>query len=169
VTAVASGAFAIALTEPLWLTIVASLIFGVGLSLLIAPPSTVVMNDLPAAKAGDGSSLNFVSRFAGASVGVAIVGSIMASVYVSHLEDADLPSLSSQQADKSEGSLQGALEVANSLDSSADSALTTAAQDAFNRGAAVAYLTLAVMALLAAAVAWYALGRSSRHRTESSA
>jgi len=162
VTAVASGAFAIALTEPLWLTIVASLIFGVGLSLLIAPPSTVVMNDLPAAKAGDGSSLNFVSRFAGASVGVAIVGSIMASSYVSHLEDADLPSLSSQQADKSKGSLQGALEVANSLDSSADSALTTAAQDAFNRGAAVAYATLAVMALLAAAVAWYALGRPSR-------
>jgi hypothetical protein len=58
--------------------------------------------------------------------------------------------------------------VANSLDSSADSALTTAAQDAFNRGAAVAYATLAVMALLAAAVAWYALGRPSRRERVSS-
>lgn len=42
-------------------------LLGGALSLLIAPPSTVVMNDLPASKAGDGSSLNMVSRFVGAA------------------------------------------------------------------------------------------------------
>jgi MFS transporter, DHA2 family, multidrug resistance protein len=162
VTAVAVAGFAVALTEPLWLTVAASCVFGVGLSMLIAPPSTVVMNDLPEAKAGDGSSLNFVSRFAGASIGVAIIGSVMASVYVRDLEDARLPSLSPEQLDKSEGSLQGALEVAGTLDPSAESSLSAAAMDAFNRGAAVAYTTLAVVAVVAAAIAWFALGRASR-------
>jgi MFS transporter, DHA2 family, multidrug resistance protein len=162
VTGAATGVFAVALDEALWVTIAASAVLGAGLSLLIAPPSTVVMNALPEAKAGDGSSLNFVSRFVGASIGVAIVGSITATFYVQDLEDAHLPSLNSQQVDKSEGSLQGALEVANSLDSSADSALTAAAVDAFNRGAAVAYTSLAVLAAITAAAAWLALGRSSR-------
>jgi DHA2 family multidrug resistance protein-like MFS transporter len=162
VTAVAVGGFAVALTGSLWETIAASCVLGIGLSMLIAPPSTVVMNDLPPAKAGDGSSLNFVSRFAGASIGVAIVGSVLASVYVRDLENASLPSLSSEQTDKAEGSLQGAHEVAESLSPSADSSLTAAAVDAFNRGAAVAYAAIAVLAVIAAAVAWYALGRSSR-------
>ncbi|HYJ67906.1 MAG TPA: MFS transporter [Nocardioidaceae bacterium] len=166
VTAVACAIFALALTEPLWVTIAASGVLGAGVSLLIAPPSTVVMNDLPETNAGDGSSLNFVSRFAGASIGVAIVGSIMATVYVNDLEDAKVPPLSSEQVDKSEGSLQGALEVAKTLDKSADSSLTTAAVDAFNRGAAVAYTSLAILAVIAAIVAWFALSRSSRRDHE---
>jgi MFS transporter, DHA2 family, multidrug resistance protein len=162
VTAVAVVGFATALTGPLWVTIAASCVLGIGLSMLIAPPSTVVMNDLPQAKAGDGSSLNFVSRFAGASIGVAIIGSIMASVYTRDLEDASLPSLGAEQTDKAEGSLQGALEVARTLDPSAERSLTTAAMDAFDRGAAVAYSAVAVLAVIAAVVAWSALGRSSR-------
>jgi hypothetical protein len=40
-----------------------SVVLAAGLSLLVAPPSTVVMNALPASEAGDRSSLNFVSRF----------------------------------------------------------------------------------------------------------
>jgi EmrB/QacA subfamily drug resistance transporter len=162
VTAVAVGGFAIALTEPLWVTIAASVVLAIGLSLLIAPPSTVVMNDLPPAKAGDGSSLNFVSRFAGASIGIAIVGSITAGVYLHDLEDTMPSGLDREQTDRAEGSVQGALEVAGTLDQSAGRSLTTVAQDAFNQGAAVAYTVLAVLAVVAAAVAWYALGRKSR-------
>ncbi len=162
VTAVAVGGFAIALSEALWVTIAASVVLAIGLSLLIAPPSTVVMNDLPPAKAGDGSSLNFVSRFAGASIGIAIVGSIMAGVYLHDLEDSLPAALSPEQTERAEGSVQGALEVAGNLDESAGSSLTTAAQDAFNHGAAVAYTVIAVMAVVAAAVAWVALGRRSR-------
>ncbi|MGZ4617977.1 MAG: MFS transporter [Frankiaceae bacterium] len=165
VSAFAAAVFAVAGTGPLWAMVAGSVILGVGLSVLIAPPSTVVMNNLPAAKAGDGSSLNFVSRFVGASIGVAIVGSVLASVYVRSL-DAALPALGPARVDHARGSLQGALEVARTLAPSADSALTTAARDAFDRGAAVAYAAIAVLEVIAAAVAWFTLGRSGRRDDE---
>ena len=48
---------------PLAASIAASAVVGLGVSGLIAPASTVVMDDLPEAKAGDGSSVNMLSRF----------------------------------------------------------------------------------------------------------
>ncbi|MGY1619628.1 MFS transporter [Geodermatophilus sp. SYSU D00691] len=163
VSALAVAVLAVGGTGPLWVVVAGSVVLGAGLSVLIAPPSTVVMNSLPAAQAGDGSSLNFLSRFVGASVGVALVGSVLASVYVRVL-DAALPALAPAQADQARGSLQGALEVAGTLAPRAGGSLTSAARDAFDRGAAVAYAVVAVLAVLAAAVAWYALGRSGRHQ-----
>src|SRR5262249_19738221 len=68
---------AIAVDEGIAFSVVASGVVGAGLSFLIAPASTVVMNDLPESKAGDGSSLNMVSRFVGGAVGVAAVGSVL--------------------------------------------------------------------------------------------
>ncbi len=161
VTALAASVLATTGTGSIWTMLVGSVLLGVGISVLIAPPSTVVMNNLPESKAGDGSSLNFVSRFTGASVGVAIVGSILTSVYARSIE-ADLSALGAGQADKARGSLQGALEVAATLSPSADSRLTSAAQDAFAAGATTAYAAVAVLALLAAVAAWFALGRSAR-------
>jgi EmrB/QacA subfamily drug resistance transporter len=161
VSAAAAAVLAASGSGPLWAMIAGSVVLGVGLSVLIAPPSTVVMNSLPAAKAGDGSSLNFVSRFVGGSIGVAMVGSILASVYVRNLH-ASVSALSPEEADKSRGSLQGALEVAGTLPTQASTSLTTAARDAFDRGAAVAYAAIAVLALIAAAVAWFTLDRPAR-------
>jgi hypothetical protein len=65
--------------------VLATVVLAVGLSELIAPPSTVVMNALPTAEAGDGSSLNMVSRFVGAAIGVAVIGSVFAAVQSHHL------------------------------------------------------------------------------------
>ncbi len=163
VTALAAALLVAALPGPLWLSILGSVVLGAGLSLLIAPPSTVVMNDLPPEKAGDGSSLNFVSRFVGASVGVAVVGSILAAVYARDVDDA-LAGLSPADAQRAEGSLQGALEVADGLAPGAGDALAGAARDAFERGAAVAYITIAVLAAVCAAVAWFSLPSSRAGR-----
>jgi EmrB/QacA subfamily drug resistance transporter len=160
VSAVACVLFAIALGGSLWSTIGASVVLGAGLSLLIAPPSTVVMNDVPPSKAGDGSSLNFVSRFVGASLGIAIVGSLLATIYARDVDPA-LSGLDASQAEQAQGSLQGALTVANSLDATAGSSLTNTARDAFNSGAAVAYIAVAVLGVLAAGWSWVALGRAA--------
>ncbi len=157
-TGAASVVLGFSLSDSLWLTVVASMLFGAGLSLLIAPPSTVVMNDLPPEKAGDGSSLNFVSRFTGAAAGVAVVGSILASVYSAQLEAGTAEaSLDQDQAALVDGSLQGALEVAGSLGGSAEASLTRAARDAFDSGASAALFTSASLAVLAAVIAWFAL------------
>ena len=70
------------------LVVAGTLVLAGGLALLIAPGTTVVINDLPVEKAGDGSSLNMLSRFAGAAFGVAFLGSVLASVYASRLASA---------------------------------------------------------------------------------
>jgi hypothetical protein len=70
-------------------SVLATLVLAVGLSQLIAPPSTVVMNALPDTEAGDGSSLNMVSRFVGAAIGVAVVGSVFAAVQSHRLDTGD--------------------------------------------------------------------------------
>jgi MFS family permease len=129
-----------------------------GLSLLISPPSTVVMNDLPEAKAGDGSSLNFVSRFVGASIGIAIVGSVLATVYARDVDTALAPVDPAQSA-AAQGSIQGALVVAHGLGPADGSALAEAARSAFDSGATAAYAVVAVLGVLAACWAWFALGR----------
>ncbi|MGE0027745.1 MAG: MFS transporter [Thermoleophilia bacterium] len=159
VTAAAAAILAASPPGPLWVSLLGSVVLGAGLSLLIAPPSTVVMNTLPPEKAGDGSSLNFVSRFVGASVGVAVVGSILAGVYARDVDDA-LAGLSAGDAQRAEGSIQGALEVADGLAPAAGDALAGAARDAFDRGATVAYVVIAVLAAVVAAVAWFSLPSS---------
>lgn len=144
-----------ALDAPLWVTIAGSMVVGAGLSQLIAPPSTVVMNDLPPERAGEGSSVNMVSRSVGASVGVAVVGSVLAALYRDQL--GTVSGLDAAQQTSAEGSVSGAVEVADSLGGNAGAALEALAGDAFDTGARAGYLVAAAVVLLAAATAWRVL------------
>lgn len=137
-------------------SIVATAIVGLGLAGVIAPPSTVVMNDLPQAKAGDGSSTNMVSRFAGGAVGVAVTGSVLSSVYRDHLKPSTR-GLSSAQASDARGSLQGGLEVATQLARAAQSPFAGSVRDAFNSGARVGYAVVAATTAFACLWVWRAL------------
>ncbi len=156
VSAGAAVLLAVAIGRATWTTVVASALLGAGVSLLIAPPSTVVMNDLSPSAAGDGSSLNFVSRFLGASIGVAVVGSVLASLYASDITDA-VASLSAGKADTAQGSIQGALEVSKTLDPIGSHSLAAAARSAFETSATAAYVVIAVLAVLAAVWSWFGL------------
>jgi DHA2 family multidrug resistance protein-like MFS transporter len=116
------------------------------------------MNDLPEEKAGDGSSLSMVSRFTGAAVGVAVVGSVFASRYSGDLTDS-VSSLSPSQASEATSSISGAVDVATQLGGNAGASLLDAARDAFDQAAAAGYVVLAVVAALAAGWAAWALRR----------
>jgi hypothetical protein len=133
-----------------------TIVLAGGLALLIAPGTTVVINDLPVEKAGDGSSLNMLSRFAGAAFGVAFLGSVLASAYASRVHDATA-SLSSSNAERARQSLSGAVSAATTLSSTNAHSLTVAARHAFDDAAQAAFLAGAVVALLAAALAMRAL------------
>jgi MFS family permease len=124
---------AVTVHETVVWTVLATMVAAAGMSLLIAPASTVLMNDLPLAKAGDGSSFSMVSRFVGAAVGVAVIGSVVAAAYAADLPGAGAPPTS--------GALSGA------------------ARDAFASAAAAGYLVIAAMAAVAAVTAWFALRR----------
>jgi EmrB/QacA subfamily drug resistance transporter len=145
--------------------VAATVLLAGGFALLIAPATTVVINDLPVEKAGDGSSLNMLSRFAGGAFGVALLGSVLASVYASRVESVTA-ALSPARSRPARQSIGGALNVATQLSRLNGHALTTAARHAFDDAAQAAFIAAAVLALLAALVASRALrGTVSQSRS----
>jgi hypothetical protein len=63
------------------------LLLGGGLGLTTAPATEAIMGSLSADKAGVGSAVNDTTRELGGTLGVAIVGSVFASVYTARLDD----------------------------------------------------------------------------------
>lgn len=68
-----------------WLIIGQMFFMGGGLGLVNAPATEAIMGSLPPEKAGVGSAVNDTARELGGTLGVAIVGSLFASVYASKL------------------------------------------------------------------------------------
>jgi hypothetical protein len=60
-------------------------VYGLGLGLTSAPATESIMGAIPAAKAGIGSAINDSTRLIGGTLGVAVIGSVYASVYGSRL------------------------------------------------------------------------------------
>ena len=74
--------------ENSYLEIVGQMLFmGGGLGLVNAPATEAIMGSLPPEKAGVGSAVNDTARELGSTLGVAIVGSLFASVYAGRLGD----------------------------------------------------------------------------------
>ena len=69
------------------------LLLGGGLGLTTAPATEAIMGSLSADKAGVGSAVNDTTREFGGTLGVAIAGSVFASVYSGHLGAAPLDRL----------------------------------------------------------------------------
>jgi DHA2 family multidrug resistance protein-like MFS transporter len=62
-------------------------IVGCGLGLTFPPATAVIMNDLGLEKAGDGAAVNQLARQVGGALGVAIVGSVFATIYAARVSD----------------------------------------------------------------------------------
>jgi EmrB/QacA subfamily drug resistance transporter len=60
-------------------------VLGLGMSNTMAPATDSIMGSLPRAKAGVGSAVNDTTRQTGGALGVALLGSILASSYRSHI------------------------------------------------------------------------------------
>src|SRR5213076_1125122 len=61
------------------------LLAGGGLGLITAPATEAVMGAVPIEKAGVGSAVNDATRLFGAALGVAVIGSVAASLYSNRL------------------------------------------------------------------------------------
>jgi EmrB/QacA subfamily drug resistance transporter len=72
-------------TSSYWLVVGQMFFMGGGLGLVNAPATEAIMGSLPPAKAGVGSAVNDTARELGGTLGVAIIGSLFASVYSSRL------------------------------------------------------------------------------------
>src|SRR5690348_32176 len=60
-------------------------VYGLGLGLTSAPATESIMGAISRAKAGVGSAVNDSTRLIGGTLGVAVIGSVYASIYGSHL------------------------------------------------------------------------------------
>ena len=141
-----------------YLTIAGQMVLiGGGIGLTSAPATESIMGAVPAAKAGVGSAINDATRILGATLGVAVIGSVYASVYGSRLDSAlagQLPPAAAAVAHKSVG---GAFETAGQLDAEHHTALAStlhqAASSAFFDGFSVACVVAAAVAVAGAVMA----------------
>ena len=62
-------------------------VLGTGMGLTSAPATEAIMGVVPKAKAGVGSAVNDATRLLGGTLGVAVIGSVYASLYASRLSE----------------------------------------------------------------------------------
>ena len=100
-------------TVPYAVIALAAAIMGAGLGLTTSPATESIMGSLPPEKAGVGSAVNDTTREVGGTLGVAVLGSLLASVYGSRvaegLKGLPLPAAADKAAQESVGA---AFEVA---------------------------------------------------------
>jgi hypothetical protein len=87
---------------------------GLGMGLTTAPATEAIMGVVPKGKAGIGSAVNDATRELGATLGVAIIGSVYASLCASGIRDA-AGSLPPPALDAASDSIGAALTVAGQL------------------------------------------------------
>jgi EmrB/QacA subfamily drug resistance transporter len=128
-------------------------LLGGGLGLTTAPATESIMGSLSADKAGVGSAVNDTTRELGGTLGVAIVGSIFASIYSSRLDSsAAVASLPAEVRDTMERSVSAAQQVIGRLPQPVIPDVRAAVNTAFLDGLQIGSLVSAGIALAAAVV-----------------
>ena len=141
-------------TSPYLLVMTMFCVMSAGMGMTMAPATESVMGSLPRAKAGVGSAVNDTTRQVGGALGVAVIGSVVSSVYVHHINDvAGRFGLSGAALDTARDSLGGALQVGQGLGTAGES-FTIAVKDSFVDALSTGLRLSTVVILVAAFVAW---------------
>jgi len=140
------------------LVLASILVLGVGMGMTMAPATESIMGSLPRAKAGVGSAVNDTTRQVGGALGVAVLGSLLASTYASSL-GAGVPAAA-------KASVGAALDVAGRLGGAEGSALAASARSAYVDGMGVGVLVAAGVALLGSVIALLFLPSRARMEVE---
>jgi EmrB/QacA subfamily drug resistance transporter len=165
--ALMAGGFAIASTNDASTSysVIASamVLMGFGLGSAAAPATESILASLPREKAGVGSAVNDTTREVGGTLGVAVLGSIMASVYGGRILDAlsgtPLPAgLRAAAGD----SLAAALQIAGGVGGAAGRGIALSAQDAFVQAFQIGSVVTGAVALVGAVIALLFLPARSR-------
>src|SRR5512132_554907 len=165
--ALMAGGFAIASTNDASTSysVIASamVLMGFGLGSAAAPATESILASLPREKAGVGSAVNDTTREVGGTLGVAVLGSSMASGYGGRILDAlsgtPLPAgLRAAAGD----SLAAALQIAGGVGGAAGRGIALAAQDAFVQAFQIGSVVTGAVALVGAVIALLFLPARSR-------
>jgi EmrB/QacA subfamily drug resistance transporter len=133
-------------------------IFGIGMGMTQSPATEAIMGTVPKEKGGVASAVNGSTRLFGGTLGVAVIGSVAASLYASRLAAALPPGLPARAVAAAHGSVGGAAITAQQLNRAGlaslaralDHAATLAFLHSFSGGCRVAAAVAAGGALLVA-------------------
>ncbi len=104
---------AVSATNEPYLQIAAQMvIMGTGLGLTSTPATESILSVLPPAKAGVGSAVNDATREAGGALGVAVIGSVFSSAYLSRLTASPVHALPAPAFAAARSSVAAALVIA---------------------------------------------------------
>jgi predicted MFS family arabinose efflux permease len=127
-------------------------LMGFGMSLAMSPATESIMGSLPKAKAGIGSAMNDVVREVGGTLGVAVLGSVLASGYGDGMDGA-VAGLPSDGAAAASDSVGAAHQVASQMGGEAATRLVHLADQAFVDAMSTTATLAAAVALVGALIA----------------
>jgi EmrB/QacA subfamily drug resistance transporter len=141
----------VTVTTPTIVVIGITIVLATGMANTMAPATESVMGSLPREKAGVGSAVNDTTRQVGGAVGVALLGSLLASRYSASVDSAlaaaDLPA---GVLDRIGGNVQAGVAVADETGGALGEQILAASHDAFLSGMHLAVLVAAAITALAA-------------------
>ncbi|MCW2683572.1 MAG: Drug resistance transporter, EmrB/QacA subfamily [Blastococcus sp.] len=146
------------LDSPVWLLLAILSVQGLGMGSVFAPATESIMSVVPREKAGAGAAVNNSVRQVGGALGVAVLGSLLASSYSAHLGNAVdvLPAGARAEASQS---IVATLEAVTRAEAGGDAetaraaaALAGSAREAFVGAMHVTAVGTAIAALIATAV-----------------
>ncbi|MFJ5043402.1 MFS transporter [Streptomyces sp. NPDC088719] len=151
---VAAGLASFALFDtgtPVWAMCLVFFVQGTGMAHIMPPVTVAVMQALPREKAGSGSAVNNTFRQVGGALGIAVLGSVLSTVYRGDIEG-HLGAVPAGARDVAGESIEATLGVAEKLGPVAGKPLVAAAHDAFISAMHVTALGSAAVALIGALV-----------------
>jgi EmrB/QacA subfamily drug resistance transporter len=141
----------LSVSSPYVSVLLALMVLGLGMSLTMAPATDSIMGSLPRAKAGVGSAVNDTTRQVGGALGVAVLGSVVASGYASRIAGALRGGLPPASVHSAHDSVGGAVAVSQSIGGPAGQVLASAARHAYV-GAMRPAMLIGMAVILAGAV-----------------
>jgi Na+/melibiose symporter-like transporter len=149
---------------PLWMLLGTYFLIGLGMGAAIAPATTRMLATLPPQRAGSGSAVQNTVRQVGGALGVAILGSLLSTVYGNQILSAltGLPGPAASVASDSVGAtyeVQSRLVEQGALTAEQGRALIVAANDAFVDAMHVVSAVVVVILVIAAGIVFLFLPR----------
>jgi EmrB/QacA subfamily drug resistance transporter len=128
-----------------------------GFSMFIPASTEAVMTSFSAAKAGSGSSLNQMSRTLGQALGIALVGSVVASSYRSQFSAAHIGAATTKNKGLARESINGAIGAAKNEGGKLATAILDASHQAFVSSMRIGLIVVALLAVGGALFAAWAV------------
>ena len=116
---------------------------------VMAPATDAVVGAVPAAKSGVASATNTVARMVSGALGVAVIGSLISSLYTNDVEGS-LGGLPAQAQARAEDSVGASSAIAAQLPPEAASGLLATTGDAFTQAMGTGFLVAAALAAVTA-------------------